>query len=356
MLRDGPTGHMSKDQLPGIQAGRAVAALSVLYFHSHVALGYFDPASLHTWHWLATYGAVGVDLFFAISGFIICLVAARPNFTRGTFALRRALRIYPLNALVTLCMLALFSWRIGGSPADIEPARILRSLLILPQHAPINSVGWTLELEIAFYVVAAILLPIGGRFLLLAYCVASGLLGNWLTPEPPWIARFIGGHYLDFGAGIAAWITIGRVREHWPISIALIAGGMGAYLGGMRLGIPEMTPLACGLVVAGLAILPAVPRPLHTLGNISYGVYLIHWPVMNAAAWYAFNFAPARDLGEAYRWLTFGIVILLAGLSWALFERPLIRLGQSGKGRPPRSTSTADRDQHQGSIFRPDRP
>ncbi|MDH2399245.1 acyltransferase [Bradyrhizobium sp. SSUT18] len=326
---------MDKDQLPGIQAGRAVAALSVLYFHSYVALGYFDPASLHTWSWLATYGATGVDLFFAISGFIICLVAERPGFTRGDFALRRALRIYPLNALVTVAMLVMFSYRIAGSAADIEPLRILRSLLILPQHAPINSVGWTLELEVAFYLVAVVLLPIGGRFLLLAYCVASGLVGNWLAPESPWIARFIGGHYLDFGAGIAAWIAIGRTRQHWPLSIIMIACGVGAYLAGGRLAVSEMTPLACGLVVAGLAVLPAVPRPLLTLGNISYGVYLIHWPIMNLATWYAFTYTPARDLGEAYRWLTIGLVILMAGLSWVLFERPLIRLGRRRKQPPP---------------------
>jgi exopolysaccharide production protein ExoZ len=40
-------------KLPGIQVGRAIAALSVFYFHSYIALGYFDRSNLHTNAWLA---------------------------------------------------------------------------------------------------------------------------------------------------------------------------------------------------------------------------------------------------------------------------------------------------------------
>lgn len=46
-------------KLPGIQVGRAIAAISVFYFHSYIGLTYFDKASLHTFDWLAVQGGSG---------------------------------------------------------------------------------------------------------------------------------------------------------------------------------------------------------------------------------------------------------------------------------------------------------
>ena len=315
--------------MPGIQAGRAVAALAVVYFHSYVALPYFDQDKLHTWAWLAKRGAAGVDLFFAISGFIICMVAARPDFTRSDFALRRVLRLYPLNAAVTLFMVLMFAHHIAGDPEELEPLRILRSLLILPQPHPINSVGWTLEYEVMFYLLAAIILPAGGRFALLAYCLAAGTAALWHTPETPLLARFADDHYLDFGAGVAAWIAVSGRDAQWPLSIMLTIAGVGIYVAGTSHDLSTFTPLACGTIVAGLALLPAAPRPLMFLGDISYGVYLLHWPILNVASWLAVHrMMPERDLGEPFRWLVIGSTIALASVSWLLFERPIIRLGR----------------------------
>ena len=107
-------------RLPGVQVGRAFAALAVFYFHTHLALGYFDPARLHTWQFLADRGAAGVDLFFAISGFIVCYVSSAPGYTPFNFLAKRFFRIYPLNAVATIVMVVLFSRSIGGPPHEIE--------------------------------------------------------------------------------------------------------------------------------------------------------------------------------------------------------------------------------------------
>ncbi|MCK1733287.1 acyltransferase [Bradyrhizobium sp. 138] len=82
-------------RLPGVQLGRAVAALAVFYFHTHLALVYFDKSQLVTWKFLADRGADGVDLFFAISGFIVCYISTVPGYTPFSFLAKRFFRIYP---------------------------------------------------------------------------------------------------------------------------------------------------------------------------------------------------------------------------------------------------------------------
>lgn len=69
------------DKLPGLQVARAVAALSIAYFHSWVALVRFPKDTVFPLPILTSYGGLAVDLFFAISGFVICLVLSRPSFS-----------------------------------------------------------------------------------------------------------------------------------------------------------------------------------------------------------------------------------------------------------------------------------
>ena len=74
---------MERDRLPGIQVARAAAALSIVYFHSWVALVRFPKETAFPLPILPTYGWLAVDLFFGISGFVICLVVSRPTFQRA---------------------------------------------------------------------------------------------------------------------------------------------------------------------------------------------------------------------------------------------------------------------------------
>jgi len=311
-------------RLPGIQVGRAIAALGVFYFHTHLALNYFDPSRLYTWKFLADRGAVGVDLFFAISGFIVCYVSSAPGYTPFSFLAKRFFRIYPLNALATLVVIVLFSRSIGGPPHEIELGRVLRSLLIVPQQTPMNSVGWTLEYEVIFYLVSAILIPIGGVRLLLLWCVAATAIGTEIAPQPPMIARFGDDHYASFAAGVFAYMMVSRLSPRWSSSLALLVLATATYVYGMELHY-LITPVACCLAVAGMALLPYAPRPLVKLGDISYGLYIWHWPVFMILPWLAYrqHFDPAN--GELWRWFLLAVVVAVASASWIWFERPINR-------------------------------
>src|SRR5258708_25605448 len=86
----------------GLQVGRAVAALSVAYFHSYIALRYFRPESIHPFAPLAEAGFFGVDFFFAISGYVISVVTDRPSFSAGSFLVKRVFRLYSL--VIVFCL------------------------------------------------------------------------------------------------------------------------------------------------------------------------------------------------------------------------------------------------------------
>ncbi|MBK8285441.1 MAG: acyltransferase [Ahniella sp.] len=76
--------------------------------------------------------------------------------------------------------------------------------------------------------------------------------------------------------------------------------------------------------------------PLRALGVVSYGVYLWHVPAMMAIRHWADPSWP----GVFRQMAAFGLTMLLAGLSWVLIERPILRWSRSadrGHQSPARS-------------------
>src|SRR5438105_10075055 len=92
--------------------------------------------------------------------------------------------------------------------------------------------------------------------------------------------------------------------------------------------------------------MPDAPAELRKLGDISYGIYLIHWPVVNVASWLAHHKAPSPEIGEIWRWCTIASAIVLAALSWSLLERPLMRLvrGRNTTAGPSRGPPRGGED------------
>ena len=190
---------------PEIDGIRFLAITLVLLFHSH---GYFvsksniqfsdNPASYHLLNALLRHGDRGVQLFFVLSGFILCLPFAHHYINNGKkvslkkYYLRRLTRLEP-PYFIAMTAIFLLAVAMQVRPISVLFPSWLASLVyshnIIFHHAPyITVVAWSLEIEIQFYLLAPLLfrllmLPkITRRIILCATSIAFIVLQHFYTP------------------------------------------------------------------------------------------------------------------------------------------------------------------------------
>jgi exopolysaccharide production protein ExoZ len=301
--------------ISNLQVLRGLAALSVVIYHTD-----FRPFGSHN-------DFFGVAIFFVISGFIMTHITREG--ARG-FMIARLTRIVPLYWAITLFTVLWLSsglnnpamypvigdW-IVNSPMHIfhftkamlgnmSSAHILQSLFFVPSAGyPIVGVGWTLNIEMFFYLLFWGALAINVRFA--PAFVAIALYGLSYTREACGAICAAYGHdyVLFFVAGIVcfyAWQVVDSlplpVRQALaPLAlIVLIAWPLICLFAELNHTIHRWLP---PLVVSALLVLHsagfcASARPILLLGDASYALYLTHpivvaflqalahvWPWMN---------------------------------------------------------------------------
>ncbi|KQP77669.1 acyltransferase [Methylobacterium sp. Leaf113] len=295
-----------------LQILRALAAYLVFLTH----FGLYAAPILPRPDALA-FGAVGVDVFFVLSGFIMFVSTAGGGETPGSFLLRRAIRVVPVYWLVTLALVLIVL--AGLKPIGIvalRPDYVVQSLLFLPFSRngyvePLNSVGWTLNYEMFFYAGFAGLLLVASLKARLIGLVAGflGLALLSLAPVPGlYWAYYTKPIVLEFAAGAGlgyAYLRLGQPPAGFPVrrlaGTALVAAAalvLGAQaLAAARGADLEMTGFARPLVwgTAALLAVGAVvllerggvvlrSRWLLSQGNASYAFYLVHNLMLHSAA------------------------------------------------------------------------
>ena len=358
---------LSTSKFANIDKLRGFAALSVLVYHviEHTHWNDFPAQGFNFW-WRI--GWMGVDLFFVISGFVIFLSANAlydkygENWRR-VYSVHRLARIAPLYFLTLAIFWCLISPELLLLPWKdllfqlITHALFIHNLFPSTQGA-INGVNWSIGVEMQFYV-----------FVLLAFnwlrraspgmvlFVLCGVASLWkfglflLFPDATVAQRWfmtiqLPGTLDEFGFGIAACKLMMSHRRELP---ALINPWQ--RLGLMILGVSMMLFLflqvgqywdslwvvtffriimglaGALLILAATAYPERVPfhllRPLDYLGEISYGIYLWHLPVILSLQ--RLNL-PA---GSQFLTLTIIVTILLAALSYHLLERPWLMKGRT---------------------------
>ncbi|MES1156709.1 MAG: acyltransferase [Alphaproteobacteria bacterium] len=326
-----------RDHLLSIQALRAVAALLVLVFH--VVQTWRDDFGLFA-HNIFPVGANGVDIFFVISGFIMCYTTASPDERSPfKFACKRVARIVPLYFALTLVVFALAGAK-TASHTDTGIEGLVKSLLFIPyQRAdgnvyPVLFLGWTLNYEMFFYLIftLALFVPRFAQRIVVAVMIA--LVASRLFIPPQGIA----GHFytnniiLDFVWGC---LLFGLWRK-WPDVFARIwpLAVVGAILLGVQAYAEQMWPrsLAAGLpaalivaVALGLRLPANAARTaMVRLGDASYSIYLVHPFVVKLSAGVLIRFFGANPLTASVH-LVIALVatcaISLVLFAW--FERPV---------------------------------
>lgn len=328
---------MKNAQLKSIQILRGMAATWVVVYH---AIGLPQPGNRHSavMDMVGKHGNFGVDLFFVVSGFVIYYSVHGKAVTPLSFLSRRLERIVPPYLLLTSALFGAMLALPGlfhSSPPSLD--HFVRSALFLSftgYQNPLLYVGWTLEYEMFFYVLAAGMLALGWsafRKLPVIMCVFVffGMALGWLGLKAPSLIFLANPMLLEFCLGfLAASILLTR-KVDWAVATSLI--GLTVLLlvadPGHRFivaGIPAMALLGACLRWSSRVNLPgSVTRGLVFLGNASYAIYLVQVVSLPMAARLLAGMG-ARLEPAAFVLLAIGMTLCLGCLFFRLVERPVL--------------------------------
>jgi len=339
----------------GLDALRAFSVIAVIW--AHVA----GPQTIT----LLNQGHKGVDLFFAISGFLVTTLLLREYRRNGgislrDFYIRRSLRIFPLYYAVLALYCVLVFATLRGTPKAAEFWDNLPAFLTYTtnwfvtldgaaQHGVTFYFAWSLATEEQFYL----------------FWPALMVLVIWLTQRnwAPAVAAAV--------LVVIQIVAAGQVRPGFlaivlaSLAPAILFGVMFAVLLHNRrlfqalypvLGHPAAAPLALAAVLACLqfevvslltrflmALLVACVciredtllhpvlrwKPAVFVGTISYGIYLMHMLAANVV-----RKLVGEHSGLLVFALTVGVVVAMAYLSYRYFEAPILKLKDRFQGRP----------------------
>ncbi|CAE6735466.1 acyltransferase family protein [Paraburkholderia domus] len=329
-----------------IQCLRAIAALLVLIWHVRTKSAQVGE-NLLSWY---DFGFVGVDVFFVISGFIMCFIYVRSRTgikSLPTFWVRRIFRILPLYWFLTCVSLCIFLLAPSSVNSSGGTTSIWKSFLLIPgKDKFLIENGWTLSYEMYFYALfsLAFLSPkkLRGAISMVVLIASIVSLHFLRLPGHEFFSNQI---ILEFAGGIMIYLGCSRLSDRpcgaWGAVCAII--GMTALLLQHKTSsaLPGMQVLTTGLpamlFVFGIALnenaLRRYPLTLvKKLGDSSYSMYLSH-PFALAAAGVMFGKLGLSSHGpivEAIYWLVVISVTLIVGIGvYQFIETPLVALSRS---------------------------
>ena len=366
-------------RLRHVDSLRAIAACAVMWTHFSESLHPVSQAGQASLAWLYALphdfilGRVGVLIFFAISGFVICrsFEGSREGAARR-FVIRRFCRLYPAFWLSIPCGVltsrmegTTVTWSAVAANATMVPRLFGQPLLM--------EVYWTLQIELVFY--------------LLCLCFfLAGWLEQWRVLAGSACALAIYPRAIHEFGKLAGVRRLAGAAEHnvWTISLAVMFWGAAFRLsfdktGGFRqrpfahpqtwllaaltLAIfdfynphlketilhgpsqagfaSESFFLAMVIFMLWIACLRIDNRALTSLGVVSYSLYLFHAVVLtfllplvqHAQAWG--KWAPPLWISML---ICTGLAIALAAATYRWVERPAISMGKRWSGAPRNTT------------------
>jgi peptidoglycan/LPS O-acetylase OafA/YrhL len=337
-------------RLAELDSLRALAALAVVIFHTNAS-------------WLP-FGWAAVDLFFVLSGFLITSIILRhgdsPLFLRH-FYLRRGLRTWPIYyLLVSLVCLA--------SPILARPCVWSSLPFTLTYTQGLSRVWpaaaeafsrylahtWSLAIEEQFYLIWPALVLLVGRWNLVPIALLCACGSCFARSQGIWwdlcsradgliLGGLLAVFRLDHGSSTFSQsarrsksMATGLPALAALIYLITLSGRVGIHPDALLPSHPASSVLAFNLLWLG--VIDFVLRrsgsgatrllrlpPLVRLGQVSYGLYLYHFPVL------AILLDLARGLGfmgKVYplKIASIALSIVLAGLSWRFIEQPVLAI------------------------------
>jgi peptidoglycan/LPS O-acetylase OafA/YrhL len=327
---------------------RCLAILAVIWVHTGIRVEGIT---------LTQRGYLGVDLFFAISGFLITTLLLRErerhgSISLGAFYMRRSLRIFPLYYTV-VAFYAVFVWALEPATptgrqffANLPYFLTYTSNWFVPlEGRVIFYFAWSLATEEQFYLVWPslekllrgwrVLWAIAG-LLVLRTVVAYAVHGGMLAADPLWVRMVLSIHPAILGGVVLAHLLHDRqtfafvaplLASRWTAPAILIAL-FAAIEAGLPLAVIWLLMVALvGAVVIresnGLA--PFLRwRPVAHIGLVSYGMYLFHMLSYHAVK----RLLAVAGLEQSWLWFPATVIVatLVATLSFRYYESWFLHL------------------------------
>lgn len=359
---------MVKGKVNSIHYLRGFAALMVVFYHLKANLNNVY-AQENLGDLLFNSGAFGVDLFFIISGFIICYATDRKERNMASkYLVRRFFRIYPLLALSIIITFFVIS-------VDPTLSFLLRSLIPLNANYSAGSPffgynllgpAWTLTYEIAFYAIfllafiishkhrwfiSSVIIAIlvfgiqewqSGNITLLAYNNNSFANGSVMHAPLTFLASPL---FLDFIYGMVIFKIHSIIKgfkvsdsvSFWIKLISMFVFSITA-LGILSVQVYGHGPILWGawsavLVLSGLVFETFSEikenKALNVLGNISYSLYLTHAIVIEVFHKYTDTFTLFNEQ-KGFSTVIYLVLISLfvAYMAFRFIEQPCILIGR----------------------------
>ena len=351
-----------------IGALRLLFASLVIVAHSPEMLdGSLRREPLHMLFGGMSFGALAVDAFFLISGYLIAASFASSASPAAYFS-KRILRIYPAFVVCSVFCVFVVAPLAGAQLATLEPsawARLGYRLLMLkaPEvegafaglpYPALNGSAWTISYEFRCYILAALFGMAGlyrrpkAYLALTAIVLLANLAVTWpggpALDAPGWIQALFGDPRQDlrllgaFMVGTCFWL-----HRSAPLHGRWVALATPLLIGLMFTQFAETALVLLGGYILFWVAFTTRWKPLLTINakdDISYGIYLYAWPIGALLIW-CWRSIPMPLLSL----VTFAGAAVLGAASWFLVEQPALKwkpLGHPTARRAEPSTNMAN--------------
>ncbi|MEP7155234.1 MAG: acyltransferase [Betaproteobacteria bacterium] len=352
----------------GIDILRGIAVMGVVLFHC-IGMLLWDVSGTPLVVFKA--GWVGVDLFFAISGYVITASALRkhavPGYARSfwTARLARIVPLYYLTAIVFLLLVTSAALDQDAAFQLLSHAFFIHNFFVDAAYS-INGPTWSLSIEMQFYLLAFLLVPLvaraGRKTLIAGYAVlfvavmacryfvwqalgqagaSDAVLSVALSQAPTLVDSFALGGLIRL-LGLAAPAIHSTTR-----TVLLVLAAFALFLAiyfiydvyalrywsfiGTAVFFRSLIAVFAGVALLAALSSPAISRwkwsPLLRIGQVSYGVYLWHWIVLVLVQRYLHASVGVWVI------VIIAITIALSELTLRLVELPVMRWSR-GAAKP----------------------
>ncbi|PWK26181.1 peptidoglycan/LPS O-acetylase OafA/YrhL [Arcicella aurantiaca] len=342
------------NRLKSLDILRGLTAFAIMFYHFSI---WTNKGEAHTADsFLGRIGLYGVSIFFVLSGLTMYLVyhhKMQDSKAIKSFFIKRIFRIYPLYWLA--CLGSIFFLETPATNMDI--LWNITGLFAFINTKSLTTGGWSIGNELVFYAFFPLLIWLSKDrkhfFLTVIWSVSIGiffafsLLNNTSSMTAQWLTYTNPFNQLFF---FVAGISLGKMsdstlffKQHKTLNFIILflmislfvfyptVGQQTNLISGInRIVFSVLSIAICYFIFTSEVELPIIiEKPLTTLGEISYGVYLIHPIIFLELRQFLANYIEIPP--QTFFVIALFVTVFISFLIYSWLEKPLIRLGKKIK-------------------------